>query len=62
MSARLLQRQTSFGLLLGRKVPSSPWWRRVRAGLAPKPAKLGPGVTAWKVADLRDWLSQAEAV
>ncbi len=42
-------------------VPSSTWWRWVRSGVAPKPVKLGPGVTAWNVGDLRDWLSQAEA-
>lgn len=42
-------------------VPSSTWWRWVRSGRAPQPVKLGPGVTAWKVGDLRDWLSQTEA-
>lgn len=42
-------------------VPSSTWWRWVRSGLAPKPVKLGPGVTAWRVGDLRDWLSRTEA-
>ena len=42
-------------------VPSSTWWRWVRSGVAPKPVKLGPGVTAWNVGDLRDWLSQSEA-
>lgn len=42
-------------------VPSSTWWRWVRSGLAPKPVKLGPGVTAWNVGDLRDWLSSSEA-
>lgn len=42
-------------------VPSSTWWRWVRIGNAPRPVKLGPGVTAWNVGDLRDWLSQSEA-
>jgi prophage regulatory protein len=42
-------------------VPSSTWWRWVRNGNAPKPVKLGPSVTAWRVGDLRDWLSKTEA-
>jgi prophage regulatory protein len=41
-------------------VTSSTWWRWVRSGIAPKPVKLGPGVTAWNVGDLRDWLSHTE--
>lgn len=28
-------------------------WRWVKAGRLPAPVKLGPGVTAWKVGDLR---------
>lgn len=42
-------------------VPSSTWWRWVRTGLAPQPVKLGPGVTAWNVGQLRNWLSKTEA-
>lgn len=35
-------------------IPVSPAtiWRWVRAGRFPKPVKLGPGVTAWRGADL----------
>ena len=35
-------------------IPISPAtiWRWVRAGRFPKPVKLGPGVTAWRGADL----------
>ncbi len=28
-------------------VSAATWWRWVEAGLAPKPFKLGPGVTLW---------------
>jgi prophage regulatory protein len=42
-------------------VPSSTWWRWVRSGVAPKPVKLGPGVTAWNVGDLREFLARKEA-
>lgn len=28
-------------------------WRRVAAGLIPKPRKLGPRLTAWNVGELR---------
>lgn len=31
-------------------------WRRVGDGTFPKPCKLGPGVTAWRVGDVRAWL------
>lgn len=35
-------------------IPISPAtiWRWVRTGRFPKPVKLGPGVTAWRGADL----------
>lgn len=37
---------------------SSPTlWRMVRAGTFPKPVKLSPRVTAWRVGDIRAWLS-----
>ena len=29
------------------------WWQGVRAGRFPKPVKLSPNVTAWRVADIR---------
>jgi prophage regulatory protein len=39
---------------VGGYIPASPAtiWRWVRAGRFPKPVKLGPGVTAWRGADL----------
>jgi len=32
-------------------------WRMVKAGTFPKPTKLSSRVTAWRVADIRDWMS-----
>ena len=39
-------------------VSRATWWRYVRAGQAPTPVKLGAGVTAWRVGDLRAWLAR----
>jgi len=30
-------------------------WRRVRAGTFPKPVRLSPQVTAWRVGQIREW-------
>jgi prophage regulatory protein len=32
---------------------SATLWRKVKAGTFPKPVKLGPRITAWKVEDIR---------
>ena len=32
-------------------------WRKVAAGQFPKPTKLGPRITAWKVGDIRAWIA-----
>jgi hypothetical protein len=34
-------------------VKKSCWWAGVKSGLFPKPVKLGPRVTAWRVEDIR---------
>ena len=34
-------------------VRKSAWWDGVKAGRFPKPVKLGPRVTAWRVEDIR---------
>jgi prophage regulatory protein len=41
-------------------VPASPAtiWRWVKAGTFPRPQKLGERCTAWRLGDLRDWLSK----
>ena len=34
-------------------VSKSTWWQGVRTGRYPKPVKLGPRITAWRVEDIR---------
>ena len=34
-------------------VSKSTWWAGVRSGRYPKPVKLGPRITAWRIADIR---------
>ena len=34
-------------------VSKSTWWAGVKAGRFPKPVKLGPRITAWRVEDIR---------
>ena len=36
-----------------RNTSTATVWRHVKAGLLPKPVKLGPNITAWRVGDLR---------
>lgn len=38
-------------------VSKSTLWRRVRAKTFPAPVKLSAGVTAWRVEELRQWIS-----
>lgn len=39
----------------------STWWAGVRSGRYPKPVKLGPKTTAWRVEDIRALIAQAAA-
>lgn len=39
----------------------SSWYEQVAAGLAPKPVRIGPRATAWRVGDLRAWLAACQA-
>lgn len=34
-------------------VSKSTWWAGVRSGRYPKPVKLGPRITVWRVEDIR---------
>jgi hypothetical protein len=34
-------------------ISRSTWWEGVRTGRFPKPVKLGPRITAWRVEDIR---------
>ena len=36
----------------------SQLWRMVRDGQFPRPVKMSPRVTAWKVRDVRVWLAE----
>ena len=35
-------------------VGKSSWWRGCKSGRYPKPVKLGPRTTAWKVEEIRE--------
>lgn len=39
-------------------VSKSTWWAGVKAGRYPKPVKLGPRITAWRVEDIRALIDQ----
>ena len=41
-------------------VGRSTWWAGVKSGRFPKPVKLGPRTTAWKVEDIRELIEKAE--
>ncbi len=34
-------------------VSRSTWWAGVKSGRYPRPVKLGPRITAWRVEDIR---------
>lgn len=40
----------------------STLWAKVRRGEFPKPVKLSKRVTAWRVADIRKWIAERDAV
>lgn len=42
-------------------VKKSCWWAGVKSGRFPKPIKLGPRVTAWRVEDIRTLIASAGA-
>lgn len=39
-------------------VSKSTWWAGVKSGRFPKPVKLGPRITVWRVEDIRDLIDQ----
>ena len=39
-------------------VSRSAWWAGIKKGLFPRPVKLGPRTTAWRVEDLRALIEQ----
>lgn len=40
-------------------VSKSSWWNGVKSGKYPKPVKLGPRTTAWRVDDIRALIASA---
>lgn len=42
-------------------VGKSTWWKGVLIGEYPKPVKLGPKTTAWKVEDIRALIARIAA-
>ena len=32
-------------------------WRKIKQGDFPAPVKLSPGITAWRLTDVTDWLA-----
>lgn len=40
-------------------VKKSCWWQGIRDGRFPKPVKLGPRVSAWRVEDIRALIASA---
>ena len=47
----------------GRPIPvsKSTWWEGVRSGRYPRPVKLGPRITAWRVEAIKALIAQPEA-
>jgi len=43
-------------------VSKSTWWDGVRTGRFPKPVKLGPRITAWRVEDIRALIANGVGV
>lgn len=42
-------------------VCAATWWAGVKAGRFPKPVKLSPRVTVWRVEDIREWLDSQKS-
>lgn len=42
-------------------VKKSTWWSGVKTGRFPKPVKLGPNITAWRVEEIRDLIAELAA-
>lgn len=38
-------------------VKKTCWWEGVKSGRFPKPVKLGPRITVWRVEDIRAWIA-----
>ncbi len=41
-------------------VSKSTWWAGVKDGRYPKPVKLGPKMTAWRVEDVKELIASTQ--
>jgi prophage regulatory protein len=41
-------------------VSQATWWRGCRTGRYPKPVKLGPNISAWRIEDIRALIKSPE--
>lgn len=57
--ARRIKSESSTSALL--PFSSATLWRMVKQGTFPSPIKVGERVTAWRVADVRQWLRVTHA-
>lgn len=44
----------------GFPVSKSTWWAGVKDGRYPKPVKLGPKITAWRVEDIKELIASKQ--
>jgi predicted DNA-binding transcriptional regulator AlpA len=42
-------------------VSKSTWWAGIKDGRFPKPVKLGPRITAWRIEDIRALIERGAA-
>ena len=42
-------------------VSKAAWWAGVKTGRFPKPVKLSPGITVWRVEDIRTFINEARS-
>lgn len=42
-------------------ISKSSWWNGVKSGRYPKPVKLGPRTTAWRVEDIRTLMDSIDS-
>jgi prophage regulatory protein len=38
-------------------VSKTTWWNGVKSGRFPASVKLGPGITAWRAEDIKDYIA-----
>ena len=43
-------------------VGKSTWWAGVKSGRFPKPIKLAPRITVWRVDDIRSLISRGQRI